>query len=109
MNFNDYQEAASRTAKHSVDARHTLTVLALGLSGESGEVAEHIKKYIGHGHSLNMFKVAKELGDVLWYVAMLASYLGYTLEDIAEMNIEKLQQRYPEGFSVEASRGRRDA
>jgi NTP pyrophosphatase (non-canonical NTP hydrolase) len=83
-----------------------VAVLALGLAGETGEVVEHVKKYLGHGHALDLALVQKELGDVLWYVSALASYLDLDLNTIGEQNIQKLRERYPEGFSHEASRNR---
>lgn len=64
----------------------------LGLCGEAGEVAEKIKKFKRDG-VLDTKEVAKELGDVLWYVANLAGDLGYTLSQIAQMNVEKLTDR----------------
>ncbi len=81
---------------------------ALGLTGEAGEVADLIKKHIGHGHPLDKTKTAKELGDDFWYIAVLACRIGYTLEDIARMNVAKLMARYPEGFSSERSINRKD-
>lgn len=78
----------------------------MGLSGESGEVTDHIKKVAFQGHDLDKEEIAKELGDVLWYVARTADSIGYKLEDIAEMNVKKLRKRYPNGFSEEASRNR---
>lgn len=76
---------------------------ALGLSGEAGEVADMIKKHIFHGHALNTDELVKELGDVLWYVALIAETIGKSLDTIAEVNIEKLKNRYPEGFTETAS------
>lgn len=80
-----------------------LTVSALGVAGEAGEVADIIKKHVGHAHPLNEDKLKDELGDVLWYVADLAKTLGITLSSVAEHNVAKLQKRYPEGFSTERS------
>jgi NTP pyrophosphatase (non-canonical NTP hydrolase) len=106
MNFSDYQSTAFTTAGRFDCKEMALAVWALGLVGESGEVSELIKKHVGHGHALNTAEVAKELGDVLWYIAALANELGISLEDIATANIEKLRRRYPEGFSHEASKSR---
>lgn len=76
---------------------------ALGLTGEAGEVADMIKKYMFHGHSLNHGELVKELGDCAWYLALLCTALGISLEEVMIANIEKLKRRYPEGFSSEAS------
>lgn len=76
---------------------------ALGLCGESGEVADLIKKYRFQGHELDTAKLIKELGDVQWYIALAASALGVSLSEIMMRNIEKLRKRYPNGFDPERS------
>jgi NTP pyrophosphatase (non-canonical NTP hydrolase) len=81
---------------------------ALGLTGEAGEVADIIKKHTMQGHDLDCEHIAKELGDVLWYVAETATAIGYDLETIMQMNIDKLMKRYPEGFSSERSQDREE-
>lgn len=65
-----------------------------------------LKKWIGHGHELNLTEVEKELGDILWYVAEIATTLELRLDQIAEKNADKLAARYPEGFSEERSKNR---
>jgi NTP pyrophosphatase (non-canonical NTP hydrolase) len=109
MTLNQYQEAALRTATvDSVDKLNSLGLArdALGVAGEAGEVADLVKKFVGHGHAIDGAKVQKELGDVLWYVAVLAERFGYTLEDVAKANVEKLRKRYPAGFDPERSKNR---
>ena len=108
MNLDEYQELALRTAGHREDVEKILTGAALGLTGESGEVAEMIKKTYYHGHPLDREAISQELGDVLWYVAVMADGLGLSLEQIAAQNINKLKARYPEGFSEARSRNRAD-
>lgn len=99
---NQYQNEALRTiGKQSKTER--LLNCALGLCGESGEVADHIKKAYFQGHRLDQEHLAKELGDCSWYLAVLADTLGYPLSTIFSLNIEKLQKRYPDGFSAERS------
>lgn len=83
-----------------------LFVAALGLTGEAGEFADGIKKIVRRGHCVSKEKLIEELGDVLWYVAEAASAIGVNLSDVAAQNIAKLQKRYPDGFSEEASRNR---
>jgi NTP pyrophosphatase (non-canonical NTP hydrolase) len=92
-NIDEYQELAMRTAG-SPDR----VMPALGLAGEVGEYVELIKKWRYHGKDLDLDKAAKELGDVLWYVAVAARSIGLDLSDVAERNIAKLRERYPEGF-----------
>lgn len=108
MNFSEYQELAFRTATPQGDVEKRRLVAGLGLTGEAGEVAELIKKQIGHGHELPPEKLAKELGDTLWYVACLATLYDLDMNQIAEANINKLRERYPEGFRSQDSIDRRD-
>lgn len=96
MEFNKYQEKSKRSAKYP-DIGKNFVYPTLGLSGEAGEVAEKIKKVIRDkggvidGETKELIK--KELGDVLWYVAQLATELGLSLDDVAEHNIKKLYDR----------------
>ena len=128
MTPNDYQKLALRTAdynkrfeglkgkttKELADSVNSLcnnlrqTNWAMGLAGEAGEVCDYIKKVTHHGHKINRDHIKKELGDVCWYVAVMAHEYGITMNDVLESNIEKLRNRYPEGFSSEASKNRQD-
>ena len=83
-----------------------LNLAALGLTGESGEVADHIKKVLFHGHALDVNHVAKELGDILWYLGLACDAIGYSLDDVMQMNVDKLHNRYPNGFDAERSLNR---
>lgn len=109
--FDLYQALALRTASaESVETPMTLLdAAALGLSGESGEIADHVKKILYHGHPLDdatRDDIAKELGDILWYCALGAKGIGMSLTEIAVMNVDKLRKRYPDGFSTENSLNR---
>lgn len=106
MNLDDYQVKAARTESRDADPQMALAVVGLGLAGEAGEAVDLIKKHVGHGHPLDTAKLEKELGDVLWYVAVAAWHLGIPLSRVAAKNIEKLWQRYPQGFSTAASMNR---
>lgn len=106
LSLNDYQRLALRTAGNHGDFERTLIYTTLGLNGEAGEVAELVKKAFFHGHELPHEQLKRELGDVLWYVAVLAQAMGWSLEEVAQENIAKLARRYPEGFSDERSRHR---
>ena len=98
MTFDEYQEKAMRTA---TPASASLAYGALGLNGEAGEVAEKIKKWIRDSGSdiskLNKDEMAKELGDVLWYVARIGDLLDLKMNDIASANISKLSDRKSRG------------
>lgn len=112
MTPNEYQEEAMKTCSIRKDAveRHMkislpmLTNAMLGLCGEAGECADLVKKHLYQGHDLDRAHMAKELGDVAWYLAEAAEAIGYDLEDIFRINIRKLRARYPEGhFDAERS------
>jgi NTP pyrophosphatase (non-canonical NTP hydrolase) len=100
MELSEYQRLSRRTAEYPREA--WLAYPALGLAGEAGEVAEHAKKAIrDDGGSISEERraaMSKELGDVLWYVAQLASELGLELEDVARENLEKLSSRQERGM-----------
>ncbi len=103
MEFEEYQKLAKRSAAEYDDDLKGIIVAAMGLSGESGEVIDHIKKVYGHKHKLDREYLIKELGDVLWYVSYLSDLLNVSLDEVAHKNILKLKERYPDGFSFKAS------
>lgn len=96
MECDDYQRAALRTARDR-DAPDEFMHLVLGLVGEAGEIAEKVKKLVRDQNSdlarLDRDDMAAELGDVLWYTAVLANFLDLSLDDIARRNVEKLADR----------------
>lgn len=112
MTINEYQKAALRTEQGSPsiwsniysEKNYSRLINGLmGLNGEAGECIDILKKTMFQGHSFDRERIAKELGNVAWYLAVSADALGYGLEDILQMNVEKLRKRYPEGFSSEQS------
>lgn len=103
MTINEYQKLALTTLNPELKEKDILINGVMGLCGESGEVIDLVKKHLAQGHELNKEKMAKELGDIAWYLAETAYAIGYSLEDILQMNIDKLKRRYPEGFSIECS------
>ena len=106
MTVNEYQNLAMRTLNPELSKRDVLINSVMGLCGESGEAIDIVKKWMAHGHELDREHLAKELGDIAWYLAEAAIALDMDLEDIFQLNIEKLKKRYPEGFSSEKSRVR---
>jgi NTP pyrophosphatase (non-canonical NTP hydrolase) len=96
MNLNEYQQKAISTAIYP-KGDNGLIYLTLKLNGEAGEVAEKIGKAIRDSKPLDREELAKEVGDVLWYVANLADWLDFDLGEIAEMNLAKLQSRKERG------------
>lgn len=108
MDANEYQHRAMTTMNPDFSRKDMLINGAMGLCGESGEVIDLVKKHLHQGHPLDADKLKKELGDVAWYLAETAAALNCTLSDILEMNLEKLKQRYPEGFDSRRSVFRKD-
>ncbi len=102
MTGNNYQRAALRTAGAN-DMGDLLVNGVMGLSGESGECIDLVKKHIFQKHPLDKKRLASELGDVAWYLAVTAYAIGYSLDTIMQMNVDKLEARYPDGFDSEKS------
>jgi NTP pyrophosphatase (non-canonical NTP hydrolase) len=96
MEINEYQMQADKSAVYPKNTDEGLYYVTMGLVGEAGEVANKIKKVIRDG-VLNKKDVADELGDVLWYVAMMAYELGFDLNTVAENNLQKLRSRLDRG------------
>jgi NTP pyrophosphatase (non-canonical NTP hydrolase) len=99
MKINEYQEEAIKTAVYGEGQR--IIYPTLGLTGEAGEVAEKVKKVLRDNAGVftdeQKLEIAKEISDVLWYCATLARDIGYTLEQIAEINLQKLRSRQERG------------
>lgn len=103
MTINEYQNEAMRIA-NGMNKDYPLILNGLmGLNGEAGEAIDILKKHLFHGHELDVEHLAKELGDCAWYIAVSAKALGYDLETILQMNVDKLRIRYPDGFDTEKS------
>ena len=127
MNGKEYQNLAMRTNDGNATNRllnltlsdttengigeDTGTVLnaCLGLSGEVGEFNDMIKKWIFHEKDLDEEHLKKELGDIMWYIAMMCHAFGWSLDEIMEMNINKLKARYPEGFDTDRANNRKNS
>lgn len=107
MTINEYQKKALTFLNPELDEKDVLINGVMGLCGESGEAIDIVKKHLSQGHELDREHLAVELGDIAWYLAETAHIIGYELEDILRMNIEKLSRRYPEGFSVDDSINRK--
>lgn len=103
-----YREDIKRTMNKDLKHKDKMAMLALGLSGEVGELVDMVKKFSYHGHTLEKPEVVKEFGDIYWYIHNLMNELELSHEEIMETNIKKLQKRYPQGFSEQASQRRVD-
>ena len=121
MTGNEYQSHAMRTNDRKgterllkfIEEHKDINVGGLlngynGLFGEGGESCDMIKKWIFHEKPLDIEHFKKEIGDILWYVAMICESMNFDLDEIMQMNIDKLKARYPmnEGFTVERANNR---
>ena len=103
MTINEYQKLALRTANLELSIKDQLLNALMGLNGEAGEAIDILKKHLFQGHDIDELHIIKELGDAAWYISLAAHALGYDLEDVFKINIEKLKERYPDGFNPELS------
>lgn len=121
MNGKEYQELAMRTYDGYAMNRLSSNVMSatfyetaallngvLGLTGEAGEVSDLIKKGIFHEKGIDREHLEKELGDVMWYIALICHTCAFNLDEIMQMNIDKLKARYPEGFDVVKANNRKN-
>lgn len=109
MEINEFQKEALRTEKGiALTPRKRLENGLMGLCGEAGECIDLLKKHLFQGHILDERHLALELGDVAWYLAVSADALGYDLESVLKMNVDKLRARYPNGFDPERSQVREE-
>lgn len=108
MTGNEFQKEALRTANGAGVGFPMWLNGALGLCGEAGEVSDMVKKNLFQGHPLDFDHLAKELGDIAWYVAVTAHAIGYDLDTIFQMNVDKLRKRYPDGFDTHRSLHRQE-
>ena len=106
MEINEYQKLAMTTLNPELNRKEVLINSVMGLCGESGEAIDIVKKWLAQGHELDKEHLAKELGDIAWYLAEAATALDLPLEQILQANLDKLRKRYPEGFDTRRSLAR---
>jgi NTP pyrophosphatase (non-canonical NTP hydrolase) len=112
-NVDSYQKYAKRTLVNAPEVPLTdleiMTVWnGLGLAGEAGEVCDLLKKGIFHRHGVDVEKLKKELGDVMWYISAICTKYQIQLSDVLQMNVDKLAERYPDGFKSKDSINRKE-
>jgi NTP pyrophosphatase (non-canonical NTP hydrolase) len=100
MTLDDYQQAAARTVNPSLRPDDRLLDATCGLAEEAGEILAHVRKLRFQQRPLDREAVLLELGDALWCLSMIATSLGFTLDEVAETNIRKLALRHPDGFGT---------
>ncbi|MDD7735707.1 MAG: nucleoside triphosphate pyrophosphohydrolase family protein [Bacilli bacterium] len=103
MDVNEYQKLALKTLNPNLSKKDILINGVMGLCGESGEAIDIVKKHLAQGHDLNKEHLIEELGDIAWYLAETAYALDISLEEVLKINIEKLKNRYPNGFDTQKS------
>ena len=106
MNVNEYQKLAMVTLNPELNKKDVLINSVMGLCGEAGEAIDIVKKWMAQGHELDKAHLAKELGDIAWYLAEAATAIDMSLEDIFQTNLDKLKKRYPDGFEIQKSLAR---
>lgn len=98
MTLAEYEAHAGRTVNSALSERDRLTDSAAGLSEEAGEILSHVRKHAFQSRPLDRERIAEELGDALWCLAMTARHAGTSLENVAQANVAKLRARFPDGF-----------
>ncbi|MBI2624983.1 MAG: nucleoside triphosphate pyrophosphohydrolase family protein [Candidatus Nealsonbacteria bacterium] len=98
MNPSQYQKFCKKTAKKFKNKEKEILTWGLGIAGEAGDVAGCIKKTFSHGDDQKK-GLRENLGDTMWYIAMICSFFGWNLGDVMKENIKKLKKRHPKGFS----------
>ena len=106
MEVNEYQKLAMTTLNPALNRKDVLINSVMGLCGESGEAIDIVKKWLAQGHALDKEHLAKELGDIAWYLAEAATALELPLDQILQANLDKLKKRYPDGFDSQRSLAR---
>jgi NTP pyrophosphatase (non-canonical NTP hydrolase) len=105
VDLEEYQRDVLRTTSKT-STKDMLTNGVMGLTGESGEVADMVKKYMFQGHPLSEDDLIEELGDVCYYIALIAEAVGSNINEVIRKNTIKRQDRYPLGFDAERSKNR---
>ena len=108
MQVNEYQKAAMATLNPVLDKKDVHINSVMGLCGESGEAIEIVEKWLMQGQELDKEHLVRELGDVAWYLAEAATALDIPLEAVFQGNLDKLRQRFPNGFDTGASVNRKE-
>ena len=98
MGLKEYQDLCKRSAKSFATKDHELMTWGLGIAGEAGDVASCIKKTIAHEND-QRHGIKENIGDTMWYAAMICNFYGWDLQEILDSNIDKLKKRFPNGFT----------
>jgi len=102
-NLNEYQKLCKKTAAKFKDKEKEIMTWGLGVAGEAGDVAGCIKKTFSHKND-QRDGIRENVGDTMWYLAMICNFFGWDFDKVLGENIEKLQKRHPKGFTVKTAR-----
>jgi len=97
MTLKEYQKLCKTTAQKFKNKEKEILTWGLGITGEAGDLAGCIKKTFSHNND-QKDGIKENLGDTLWYVAMICNFFDWDLEEVLEENVKKLKKRYPKGF-----------
>ena len=102
-NLSEYQKLCKLTAKKFDTSEKEILTWGLGIAGEAGDVASCIKKTFAHNNDQRE-GIKENIGDTLWYSAMICNFFGWDMQQILDENLRKLKERYPKGFTIEDAR-----
>ncbi|MCK5321524.1 nucleoside triphosphate pyrophosphohydrolase family protein [Candidatus Pacearchaeota archaeon] len=106
MELDKYQEACKRTSKKFDIPDLEIATWGLGVVGEAGDIASCIKKVFAHKNDSVKEGIRENIGDMMWYTAMICNFFGWKFEEVLQENLDKLEKRYPGGFTFkDAQRG----
>lgn len=108
MKINEYQKRTYIAIQPHTDKKDEILNWSIGLSEECGEVMNHIKHYCWGNEPINNVEIAKEIGDVMWYLSALCTVLNLNLETVAKLNMRKLEHRFGGEFTEEKSQHRHE-
>lgn len=108
MNIRDFQTLSVRTMNKELTKEQAISNMIFGANGELGEVTDILKKHLYQGHRINKQHLSEEIGDTLFYIVNLCTLFNLDIEDILQGNVDKLRNRYPEGFDSAKSINRND-
>ena len=99
-NLKEYQDFCKATAKKFDSSDKEILTWGLGIAGEAGDVASCIKKTVSHDNDQKN-GIRENLGDTLWYVAMICNFYGWDLQEVLQENLDKLKKRFPQGWTTQ--------
>ena len=103
MEIREFQRVSTRTLNKELSKEKQVSNMIFGANGELGEVTDILKKHLYQGHRINKQHLAEEIGDTLFYIVNLCTVYGLDVEDILQVNVDKLKKRFPNGFEADRS------